>query len=176
MAHDRIDPREARSIWFPKFTVENMTASELLSKEINQLELINRVPVNTPLLASVEREGFKNPFLCMENYWCIAGQQRLRVAFAIREENPSWDSLVVVYRLLEHPWEVLHLFPHQGSENIVGNTAVATYVQCLELVFKSLYYPHNIDDGGNDMKWYEELGDRLEGWNVKPFSTEEDES
>ena len=26
MAHNRIDPREARTIWFPKFTVENMTA------------------------------------------------------------------------------------------------------------------------------------------------------
>ena len=110
MAHNRIDPREARTIWFPKFTVEHMTASELLDKEINVIELTNRVPVNTPLLASVEREGFKNPFLCMNNYWCIAGSQRLRVAHAIREENPSWDAVITVYKLLEHPWEPLHLW------------------------------------------------------------------
>lgn len=168
MAYDRIDPREARTIWFPKFTVEHMTASELLSKEINQLELTNRVPVNTPLLASVEREGFKNPFLCMNNYWCIAGSQRLRVAHAIREENSSWDAVVTVYKLLEHPWEPLHLWKHEQL--------VAIYFQMLELVFKSLYYPYDTDDEGNDMIWYEELGDRLEGWNVKPFSTEEDDS
>ena len=145
-----------------------MTASELLSKEINKIELTNRVPVNTPLLASVEREGFKNPFLCMNNYWCIAGSQRLRVAHAIRQETPSWDAVVTVYKLLEHPWEPLHLW-HQ-------NQLVAIYLQMLELMFKSLYYPHNSDEVGNDMTWYEELGDRLEGWNVKPFSTEEDDS
>ena len=32
MAHDRIDPREARTIWFPKFTVEHMTATELFDE------------------------------------------------------------------------------------------------------------------------------------------------
>ena len=104
----------------------------------------------------------------MNNYWCIAGSQRLRVAHAIREETPSWDAVVTVYKLLEHPWEPLHLW-HQDQ-------LVAIYLQMLELIFKSLYYPHDSDEVGNDMTWYEELGDRLEGWNVKPFSTEEDDS
>ena len=39
MAYDRIDPREARSVWFPKFTIEHMPVSALMEKEINKLEL-----------------------------------------------------------------------------------------------------------------------------------------
>ena len=158
MASNRIDTREAKTIWFPKFTIEYITIEELLSKEINKLEVVNRVPINTPLLASIEREGFKNPFLCMSNYWCIAGQQRLRVAYAIKEKNPDWNAITMVYRLLEHPWEPLLLWKDNGQKE------VAVYFQMLELIFKSLYYTQTKDDTGNDMTYYEELGDR-NTWN-----------
>ena len=156
MASNRITKESALQLWFPEYTMESMDIEELLAKEINEQEIDKRVPVNTPLLASIEREGILNPFLCMDNYWCIAGQQRLRCAKEIKMLNPEWTCRVNVFVIKGKPWEPLFLWEDEHFRN----DAVAIYFQMIELIFKSRFYIYEKDHAGENMRLFEELGDR----------------
>ena len=162
MASDRISKQAAMEYWFPPFKMETMLMSELVAKDINKQEVAKRVPVNTPLLSSIEKEGILNPFLAMENYWCIAGQQRVKCAQEIMKKNPEWDCRISIYVITGRPWEPLMLW--EDKEVLDKDTAVAIYFQMIELIFKSRYSIYDKDRAGNEMAWYEELGDRAE-WN-----------
>ena len=78
MANDRVSRETAELIPLPPHTWYVRTVGWLLEQEKVQ-ENIKNVPANEPLKEALKNEGIRSPFLCMPNWYPIAGSQRLRV-------------------------------------------------------------------------------------------------
>ena len=84
MAYDRVSRETAELVPLPAHTWYVRTVGWLLEQEKVQ-ENIRNVPENKPLREALIKEGIRSPFLCMPNWYPIAGSQRLRVLADIPE-------------------------------------------------------------------------------------------
>jgi len=175
MASDRIGVKSANLVSVPPFEVRAITTDFILQQPTVK-ENIRNVPLNTRLVDSIYKEGIKNPHLCMTNWYPLAGSQRLRAALHIKENiDKNWNENITVHRFLEDYHNVFYLW---GDEEFRGK-AIAIWFQLQELVFKSLYYEHEVDADGTKMTVYEDIGEELE-WdhdrNNNPVRTDNDTS
>ena len=158
MASDRIGIKSAKLVAVPPFEVRAVTTDFILQRP-TVTENIRNVPVNERLVDSIYNEGIKNPHLCMTNWYPLAGSQRIRAALYIKENyNENWNENITVHRFLEDYHNVFYLW---GDEEFRGK-AIAIWFQLQELVFKSLYYEHEVDESGTKMTVYEDIGEELE--------------
>jgi hypothetical protein len=112
-------------------------------------------------MESILENDMLNPLLVMNNYWPIAGSQRLRAVYEINKtKRISWE--VKIHRFEEDWWNMYYLWP----EKEFVNKAVAVWFQMVELAWKSKYYTRETD-GKTKMTEFEELGDKLQGWKHK---------
>ena len=157
MAYDRVSRTTAELVPLPPHTWYVRTVGWMLEQQKVQ-ENIKDVPENAPLKAALIKEGIRSPFLCMPNWYPIAGSQRLRCLVDLPE---LWDEEVRVCRFDKEWW--LHYYLWGDKE--FRDKAVAIWFQMAELVWKSMYYE-------NDEKFreYERLGDELD-WKHKSKST-----
>ena len=88
MANDRVSRDTAELVPLPPHTWYVRTVGWLLEQEKVQ-ENIRNVPENKPLKEALIKEGIRSPFLCMPNWYPIAGSQRLRVLADIPELHLS---------------------------------------------------------------------------------------
>ena len=148
MANDRVSRETAELVPLPPHTWYVRTVGWLLEQEKVQ-ENIKNVPENKPLKEALIKEGIRSPFLCMPNWYPIAGSQRLRVLADIPELH---DREVRVCRFDKEWWLLYCLW---GDEEF-RNKAIAIWFQMAELVWKSMYYE-------NDPSFleHEKLGDEL---------------
>ena len=158
MADDRVSRETAELIPLAPHTWYVRSVGWLLQQPKVQ-ENIRGVPLNEPLQEALRKEGIRSPFLCMPNWYPIAGSQRLRCLVDIPE---LWDDEVRVCRFNKEWW--LHYYLWGDKE--FRDKAVAVWFQMAELVWKSMYYE-------NDEKFreYERLGDELD-WKHKSKSTD----
>ena len=157
MASDRIGIKSAKLVAVPPFEVRAVTTDFMLQQPTVE-ENIRNVPVNKRLVDSIYKEGIKNPHLCMTNWYPLAGSQRIRAALYIKENiDKNWNENIIVHRFLEDYHNVFYLW---GNEEF-RSQAIAIWFQLQELVFKSLYYEHEVDGQGRKMTEYEDLGEEL---------------
>ena len=158
MASDRIGKTAANLVAVPPFEIRKVTTNFILNQETVKKN-IQKVPVNSKLVDSILKEGIKNPHLCMTNWYPLAGSQRIRAASYIKENiDKTWNENITVHRFLEDYHNVFYLW---GDEEF-RSKAIAIWFQLQELVFKSLYYEHEIDGSGIKMTEYEDIGEKLE--------------
>ena len=158
MADDRISRETAETIPLAPHTWYVRTIGWLLDQEKVKENILN-VPPNEPLREALKKEGVRSPFLCMPNWYPIAGSQRLRVLSEIPELH---EQEIRVCRFDQEWWLHYYLWP----DHEFRDKAVAIWFQMAELVWKSRYYE-------NDEKFreYERLGDQLK-WKHKSKLTE----
>ena len=157
MASDRIGKTAANLVAVPPFEVRAITTNFILSQP-TVAENINNVPLNEPLVESILKEGIKNPHLCMNNWYPIAGSQRIRAVSHIRDNiDENYNINITVHRFLGDYHNVFYLW----SEKEFVDKAIAIWFQMQEVVFKSLYYSHEADGQGTQMTDYEDLGEKL---------------
>ena len=157
MASDRIGIKSAKLVAVPPFEVRAVTTDFILQQP-TVTENIRNVPVNERLVDSIYNEGIKNPHLCMTNWYPLAGSQRIRAALHIKETiDELWNENIVVHRFLEDYHNVFYLW----GDKEFRSQAIAIWFQLQELVFKSLYYEHEVDGQGRKMTDYEDLGEDL---------------
>ena len=158
MASDRIGIKSAKLVAVPPFEVRAVTTDFMLQQPTVE-ENIRNVPVNKRLVDSIYKEGIKNPHLCMTNWYPLAGSQRIRAALYIKENiDKNWNENIIVHRFLEDYHNVFYLW---GDEEF-RSKVIAIWFQLQELVFKSLYYEHDVDESGTKMTVYEDIGEELE--------------
>ena len=158
MAYDRIGKTAAKLVDVPPFEIVEVTTDFILNQEVVKNNIQN-VPLNLPLLDSVLYDGIINPILCRENWYPLAGSQRLRVVYEIKQrKNKDYNLNVIVHRFLKDYHNVYYLWP----DTEFRSKAIAIWFQLQEVVFKSLYYQNEADKGGIEMTEYEKLGDELE--------------
>ncbi len=158
MASDRIGKTAANLVAVPPFEIRKVTTDFILNQETVRKN-IQKVPVNLKLVDSILKEGIRNPHLCMTNWYPLAGSQRIRAALYIKESiDETWNENITVHRFLEDYHNVFYLW---GDEEFRSKT-IAIWFQLQELVFKSLYYEHEIDGSGIKMTEYEDIGEELE--------------
>ena len=158
MASDRIGVKSAKLVAVPPFVVKAVTTDFILQQP-TVTENIRNVPVNKSLVDSMYKEGIKNPHLCMTNWYPLAGSQRIRAALHIKETiDKTWNENITVHRFLKDYHNVFYLW---GDEEF-RSKAIAIWFQLQELVFKSLYYEHDVDGSGTKMTVYEDIGEELE--------------
>ena len=158
MASDRIGIKSANLVAVPPFEVRAVTTDFILQQPTVK-QNIHNVPVNERLVDSIYNEGIKNPHLCMTNWYPLAGSQRIRAALHIKETiDKKWNENITVHRFLEDYHNVFYLW---GDEEF-RSKAIAIWFQLQELVFKSLYYEHDVDESGTKMTVYEDIGEQLE--------------
>ena len=158
MASDRIGKITANLIAVPPFEIRKVTTNFVLNQETVK-ENIERVPVNSQLVDSILKEGIRNPHLCMADWYPLAGSQRIRAALYIKETiDETWNENIVVHRFLEDYHNVFYLW----GDKEFRSKAIAIWFQLQELVFKSLYYEHEVDESGIKMTDYEDIGEELE--------------
>ena len=157
MAYDRISKYTAELVDVPPFEIVEVTTDFILNQEVVKNNIEN-VPLNIPLLDSVLYEGILNPILTMENWYPLAGSQRIRVVHEIKKRhNKNYNLNVVVHRFLKDYHNVYYLWP----DTEFRSKAIAIWFQLQEVVFKSLYYEHEVDGQGRKMTEYEDLGEEL---------------
>jgi len=158
MASDRIGETAAKLVAVPPFEIRKVTTDFILNQETVRKN-IQKVPVNSKLVDSMLKEGIRNPHLCMTNWYPLAGSQRIRAALHIKENiDETWNENITVHRFLKDYHNVFYLW---GDEDF-RSKAIAIWFQLQELVFKSLYYEHEIDGSGIKMTEYEDIGEQLE--------------
>ena len=158
MASDRIGKTAANLVAVPPFEIRKVTTDFILNQETVRKN-IQKVPVNLKLVDSILKEGIRNPHLCMTNWYPLAGSQRIRAALHIKENiDETWNENITVHRFLKDYHNVFYLW---GDEDF-RSKAIAIWFQLQELVFKSLYYEHEIDGSGIKMTEYEDIGEQLE--------------
>jgi len=158
MASDRIGKKSANLVGVPPFEVRKVTTDFLLQKE-EVKNNITKVPVNHRLVDSIYKEGIKNPHLCMANWYPLAGSQRIRAALYIKENiDKDWNENITVHRFTKDYHNIFYLWPEEEFRS----KAIAIWFQLQELVFKSLYYEHDVDESGTKMTEYEDIGEDLE--------------
>tara|TARA_Y100000033_G_C2716151_1_gene95893 strand:- start:83 stop:565 length:483 start_codon:yes stop_codon:yes gene_type:complete len=153
MANDRVSRETAELIPLPPHTWYVRTVGWLLEQEKVQ-ENIKNVPANEPLKEALKNEGIRSPFLCMPNWYPIAGSQRLRVLTELPELH---EQEVRVCRFDKEWWLLYYLW----GDTDFRDKAVAVWFQMAELVWKSMYY----EDDPTFLE-HEALGDELE-WKHK---------
>ena len=157
MASDRIGKTAANLVAVPPFEVRKVTTNFVINQETVRKN-IEKVPVNSQLVDSILKEGIRNPHLCMANWYPLAGSQRIRAALWIKcNIEETWNENIVVHRFLEDYHNVFYLW---GDEEF-RSQAIAIWFQLQELVFKSLYYEHEVDSSGTKMTDYEDIGEEL---------------
>ena len=157
MVSDRVGRKSANLVAVPPFEVRKVTTNFVLKQETVDRN-IHGVPLNEPLVESLLKEGMKNPILTMADWYPLAGSQRLRAVAHIKEEiDPDFDLNITVHRFLADYHNVFYLW----SDKEFRNKAIAIWFQLQELVFKSLYYEHEVDGQGRKMTEYEDLGEEL---------------
>jgi len=158
MVSDRVGRTAANLVAVPPFEVRKVTTNFILKQETVDRN-IHSVPLNEPLVESLLKEGMKNPILTMADWYPLAGSQRLRAVVHIKEEiDPDFNLNIIVHRFLADYHNVFYLW----SDKEFRNKAIAIWFQLQELVFKSLYYEHEVDGQGRKMTEYEDLGEELE--------------
>ena len=158
MASDRIGKKSASLVAVPPFEVRKVTTNFVLDQPVVR-DNIEKVPVNQPLVDSILKEGIVNPHLCMTSWYPLAGSQRIRAALHIKENiDETWNENITVHRFLEDYHNVFYLW---GDETF-RTQAIGIWFQLQELVFKSLYYKHDVDGSGTKMTDFEDLGEELE--------------
>ena len=171
MASDRIGIKSAKLVAVPPFEVRAVTTDFILQQPTVK-ENIRNVPVNERLVDSIYNEGIKNPHLCMTNWYPLAGSQRIRAALHIKETiDENWNENIIVHRFQEDYHNVFYLW---GDEEF-RSKAIAIWFQLQELVFKSLYYEHDVDESGTKMTVFEDIGEQLE-WEHDKHETSLDNS
>jgi hypothetical protein len=158
MASDRIGKKSAKLVGVPPFEVVN-TDTNFMFDQPQVINNIKNVPVNQPLVDSILKEGMLNPFLCMAEWYPLAGSQRIRAVLHIKENiDKNYNTQIIVHRFLEDYHNIFYLW---GDEEF-RSKAIAIWFQLQELVFKSLYYAHEVDGSGTKMTEFEDLGEKLE--------------
>ena len=158
MVSDRIGMKSANLVAQPPFEIRKVSTNFILGQE-TVAENIRKVPLNEPLVESLLKEGMKNPILTMANWYPLAGSQRIRAAAHIKDNlDPTFNIEIEVYRFLADYHNVFYLWADEDFRK----KAIAIWFQLQELVFKSLYYEHEVDGQGRKMTEYEDLGEDLE--------------
>ena len=158
MASDRIGKTSAKLVGVPPFEIV-VVSTDFMLEQAQVKDNIRNVPVNQPLVDSILKENMLNPFLCMKDWYPLAGSQRIRAALYIKENlDENWNEDIVVHRFLEDYHNVFYLW---GDEEF-RTQAIAIWFQLHELVFKSLYYEHDADGSGTLMTEFEDIGEELE--------------
>ena len=158
MVSDRTGKKAAGLVDVPPFEVRKVTSNFILVQP-TVAENIRKVPINEPLVESLLKEGMKNPVLTMKNWYPLAGSQRIRAIAHIKDNiDSNYDIDITVHRFLGDYHNVWYLW----SDKEFRQKAVAIWFQLQELVFKSLYYEHEVDGQGIKMTDYEDLGEELE--------------
>jgi len=148
MADDRVSRETAELVPLAGHTWYVRKIGWLLEQDKVKENIMN-VPPNEPLREALKKEGVRSPFLCMPNWYPIAGSQRLRVLSEIPELH---EQEVRVCRFDKEWW--LHYYLWADKE--FRDKAVAVWFQMAELVWKSMYYE---DDP--KFREYERIGDTL---------------
>ena len=157
MASDRIGKKAANLVAVPPYEVRAVTTNFILSQPTVE-ENIKNVPLNEPLVESILKEGIKNPHLCMQSWYPIAGSQRIRAVAHIRDEiDENYNINITVHRFLGDYHNVFYLW----SDKEFRGKAIAIWFQMQEVVFKSLYYDYDADGQGTKMTDFEDLGEKL---------------
>ena len=157
MAADRISRGTAELIPMPPHTWYVRSIGWLLEQPKVKENIMN-VPLNEPLLESLQEHGMKAPILVMPNWYPIAGSQRLRAMSELEDK----EQQIRICRIDKEYWLLCYLW----SDKDFRDKAVAIYFQMLELVWKSRYYEDEVDPSGTPMTDFEKLGDELE-WKHK---------
>ena len=158
MVSDRIGKKSANLVAQPPFEIRKVSSNFILGQE-TVAENIRKVPLNEPLVESIHKEGMKNPILTMTNWYPLAGSQRIRAVAHIKDNlDPTYNIEIEVYRFLADYHNVFYLWADEDFRK----KAIAIWFQLQELVFKSLYYEHEVDGQGRKMTEYEDLGEDLE--------------
>ena len=157
MASDRISKKTAKLVNLPPhiWTIEK--ASFILTQPDVEANL-EKVPVNEPLVESLLKEDLKNPFLCLPNWWPLAGSQRLKAIQHIRKEHDKdYDPEMYICRINKD----YHNFWYLWGDTEFRGKAIALTFQLWDLVFKSLWYKYDTTEDGTPMTYYEDLGEDL---------------
>ena len=158
MASDRIGKTSARLVGVPPFEIV-VVSTDFMLEQAQVKDNIRNVPVNQPLVDSILKENMLNPFLCMKDWYPLAGSQRIRAVLHIKENiDETYSTQITVHRFLEDYHNIFYLW---GDEDF-RSKAIAIWFQLQELVFKSLYYDYEADGSGTKMTEYEDLGEKLE--------------
>jgi hypothetical protein len=169
VASDRIGKKAANLVAVPPFEVKAVTTNFILAQPTVE-ENIRNVPLNKPLVESILKDGIKNPHLLMHSWYPIAGSQRIRAVAHIRDEiDENYNINITVHRFLGDYHNVFYLW----SDTEFRSKAIAIWFQMQEVVFKSLYYPHETDGQGTKMTDYEDLGEKLK-WEHDRSNTSND--
>ena len=158
MASDRIGKKSAKLVGVPPFEVVNVSTNFMLEQP-QVIDNIKNVPVNQPLVDSILKQGMLNPFLCMKEWYPLAGSQRIRAVLHIKQNiEEAYNTQIIVHRFLEDYHNVFYLW----GDKEFRSKAIAIWFQLQELVFKSLYYDYDADGSGTKMTEFEDLGEKLE--------------
>ena len=158
MASDRIGKTSAKLVGVPPFEIV-VVSTDFMLEQPQVKDNIRNVPVNQPLVDSILKENMLNPFLCMKEWYPLAGSQRIRAVLHIKENiDETYSTQITVHRFLEDYHNIFYLW---GDEDF-RSKAIAIWFQLQELVFKSLYYDYEADGSGTKMTEYEDLGEKLE--------------
>ena len=158
MASDRIGKTSAKLVGVPPFEIV-VVSTDFMLEQAQVKDNIRNVPVNQPLVDSILKENMLNPFLCMKDWYPLAGSQRIRAVLHIKENiDETYNTQITVHRFLEDYHNIFYLW---GDEDF-RSKAIAIWFQLQELVFKSLYYDYEADGSGTKMTEYEDLGEKLE--------------
>ena len=158
MASDRIGKTSARLVGVPPFEIV-VVSTDFMLEQAQFKDNIRNVPVNQPLVDSILKENMLNPFLCMKDWYPLAGSQRIRAVLHIKENiDETYSTQITVHRFLEDYHNIFYLW---GDEDF-RSKAIAIWFQLQELVFKILYYDYEADGSGTKMTEYEDLGEKLE--------------
>ena len=145
MAADRITKETADLIAIPPLTIEVQKVKFILNQKKVQ-ENIKNVPLNEPLMESIKKHGIMSPMLTMNNYWPIAGSQRIRALWElIKTEEDGYtykDIKIELHRFDKDWWNMYLLWPDKEFVN----TALAVWFQTVELAWKSKVYEFTKDD------------------------------
>ena len=157
MVSDRIGMKSANLVAQPPFEIRKVSTNFILGQD-TVAKNIRKVPLNEPLVESIQKEEMKNPILTMTNWYPLAGSQRIRAIAHIKDNlNPTFNIEIEVYRFLADYHNIFYLW----SDEDFRKKAIAIWFQLQELVFKSLYYEHEVDESGIKMTDYEDIGEEL---------------
>ena len=156
MASDRVGKVSAELVGVPPFEIRTVTTDFMLSQPQVE-ENIMQVPLNKKLMQSIKINGIKNPLLCMKQWYPLAGSQRLRAVAELKMKYPNFNENITVHRFLEDYHNCFYLWPDVEFRS----KAIAIWFQTQEVVFKSLYYEHEVELDGTKMTKYEEIGEKL---------------
>ena len=170
MASDRIGKTSAALVGVPPFEIRQVTTDYMLQQP-QVRDNIMRVPLNEPLCDSIRKAGILNPFLCMKQWYPLAGSQRLRAVAEIKKDQSNFNLNVTVHRYLEDWHNCFYLWPDKEFRS----KAIAIWFQTQEVVFKSTYYSHDKDVDGKNMTEHEDLGEQLK-WKRDDVRTNNDDT